>query len=400
MFEEAWRLPPRLLAIAEASGDILMLHHAWLTASIQVSQIGDNVKALYWCDRIIASDREQQAINPVPYTVNPFAPMDPVVWALGHTCNIASMQGDFRLLSHTLLEIFPLVERNAEPVAYQQSIFHHSWCSWTAELQQNEIDRFWAHVKSSNFQMVSLLLEVLFALLQRDSSTDADTFNANAERIWAKFCAGASFNMVLGTPMCQLLLSAGLWRQGLTLVDRWKAMSDDEVNLQFNSSDFLRFRALFLLQKAHHDSSASRDDEALHGGVDKAAGVDSPTSLVLESLAVLRRSALKARDLGVAALELKTLLSSIYVRSALLHVPFVPSSEFPPSCLLCPPNIGLDTFLSHLDVGQSPLISQRLLAEEKERVMEVVTAIEAASTGCDLLELSTLIPRAKRAAGL
>ena len=391
LFQEAWRLTPRLVAIAEASGDVLQLQHAWLTLSIQYCQTGDDECSMDWTNRIIALDKRQQLIDPIPYTVNPLAPMDPVVWALGHTINIAAIRGDFAVLERTFQEIFPLVEKNAEPVAYQQSIFHHCWASWTAELPGTEIDRYWAHVKSSNYQMVSLLLEVLFALLQSDS-TSPDTFKANAERIWAKFCAGASFFLVLGAPLCQLLLSAGMWREGLTLVDRWKVISDDGTKLLFNYSDCLRFRALYTLQRAYHSCGGGQEDNE----TPSSTGGDSPIGLVELSLTLLQRSVEVARQLKVAGLEVKSLLCSIYISSALLHLP-ISSSEFPSSALLCPPHLPLDVFLSDLPIGPSPLISLPLLASAKQRVLALVGGMEERAVGTSLIGSSTLIARAKSA---
>ena len=380
LFHEAWKLTPRLVAIAEATGDVLMLQHAWIIVSIQGSQQGEDGKSFHYAQRIIDFEAEQQAIKPTPYSVNPFAPMDPVVWARGHLMHLSALTGDFARLELQCRETFPLVERNAEPVAYQQTIFHHCWSSWTAELPGTEIDRYWAHVKSSNYQMVSLLLEVLFSLLQADRDVTADSWKANAQRIWAKFCAGASFFLVLGAPACQLLLSAGMWQQGLTLVDRWRDISDDGKTLPFNYSDCLRFRALYLLQHAHEETDSDRSKD-----------------LVLQCLTNLQRSTHLAMELKQIVLEVKSLLTSIYVTSALLHLP-VSSSDFPPSALLCPPQLPLDRFLSSCDVGESPLVSLSLLASQKLRVLELVGWMEERAAGTSLIHRSTLIPRAKKAA--
>jgi hypothetical protein len=166
LLTEARSLTPRVLSIAESIGDLLLLQHAWHLLSVEHAQAGRISDSLALAQHIMASQEKQQRENPQLYTVNPLAPMDPVVWSMTTATTMHALRGEFRQSVHFGHASLELAEEHAEPVAYQQSVFHHCYASWTLELPATAVDGYWANVRRSKYQMVSLLPMALAVTVQ------------------------------------------------------------------------------------------------------------------------------------------------------------------------------------------------------------------------------------------
>ena len=392
MVREAHALAPRIEAIALASNDLLLLHHSWIVLAVTTCERGQLHEGISFCDRIIESYYKQQAESPTPYTVNPYAPMCPVVWGMGVAIQMLPLIGYFADVARRSEVALRLAESRAEPVAYQETIYHIVFGKHYLELPASaETAKYWAHVRASNYQMVSLQLECLFAL-QVDPRQRWGEFRESAVRVWSKLCAGAQFLLTLSVPLLQLLLSAGMWREGMAVVDRWKARAVRDGWMDGFHSECLRFQAQFKLLKAHEQltlaspSSSSQDP--------RPGSVDSVIDELMTALDELEVGIHKAREFRVALMEARCLLTSVYIRQLLLDISIFPSSELPFPQLMAPPDVDLERPFQQLHLNRAKLrgLSVDGVRSQRARLAELVGMLEEQS---DETVQSTFFHRAR-----
>ena len=396
MVEEAHRLAPRIEAIALASNDLLLLHHSWIVRAITYAERGEALKGVGFCDRIRDTYRQQQTECPTPYVVNPFAPMCPVVWAMGTAVQILAFAGHFADILRRSADTFALAEEHNEPVAYQETIYHELYANWYLEVPTAGLHRYWDNVRTTGYQMASLQLECLMAL-QVNPRERWEEFKETADKVWAKFCAGAQFLLTLSMPLLQLLLSAGMWREGLVVVERWKARTRKDGWMDGCFSDCLRFQAQFLLLQAHERLTEHITQPTIVGANHRRT--DSPHMReLIDAVVELRVGITKACERSLALMEAKCLLTSIYIQQLLLHIDPFPSSQLPFSQLMAPPHVELERpFKQWRADGETLLVGVSVegLREQQASLAVVLVKLEA---NTDETVQSSFFQRAKRVA--
>ena len=372
LLNDAHALAPRIEALARASNDLLLLHHSWIVLSVFNCERGRVHLGVEYADRIVDTYYQQQAVCPTPYVVNPLAPMDPVTWGLGISIQLLPMLGAFADVVRRSERVLLLAESRGEPVAYQESIYHVLYGKLYVEVAaSDEVSKYWAHVRSTGFQMVSLQLECLFTM-QIDPRERWSEFSEGAERVWAKFSAGAHFLLTLSWPLLQMLLSAGMWREGMAVVDRWKARCVTNGWVDFNHSECQRYQAQFKLLQAHErltDDTSSRTSR------------DSAVDELIASLAELHVGIQRARENRWVLMEARCLLTSVYIRQLLLHITPFPASELPFTQIMAPPHITLDEPFHSLECDDTTLVGVTVVGvrEQQARLVELLVNLEGQS---------------------
>ena len=387
MVKEAHALAPRISTIALASNDLLLLHHSWIVLAATNCEHGQLHEGIGFCDRIVDSYHRQQADCPTPYTVNPLAPMCPVVWGMGLAIQMLPLIGHSADVVRRSQAALELAELRGEPVAYQETIYHIVFGKSYLELStEAEIAAYWAHVRSSNYQMVSLQLECLFALAV-DPRTRWGEFRESAVRVWGKLCAGAQFLLTLSVPLLQLLLSAGMWREGMAVVDRWRARAVRDGFMDGFHSECLRFQAQYKLLKAHEQLTAESSDRQA-GGV--AASVDE----LVTALAELQIGIQNACRFRAVLMEARCLLTSIHIQQLLLHIAPFPSTALPFSQLIAPPHIDLERPFQQQRFDEIKLVGVSVagVRSQQSRLAQLVAILEGQ---CDENVHSTFFVRAR-----
>ena len=387
MVNDAHKLAPRIETIALASNDLLLLHHSWIVLAVTKAERGQARECIDFCDRIIDTHHKQQAECPTLYTVNPLAPMCPVVWGMGIAIQVLPLFGSFSDVLRRVEAVLSLAQSRGEPVAYQETIYHVMFGKHYLEVPASaELSSFWAHVRASNYQMVSLQLECLMALQLNPREKWAE-FRQSAEKVWTKLSGGAHLLLTLAVPVLQLLLSAGMWREGMAVVDRWKARNARDGLTDSYYTGCLQYQAQYKLLQVHErltDSSCSGDS------------VDSAMDELIAALAELDTGIAIAQQQRMTLVEAKALLTSIYIQQLLLHIPPFPSSELPFCQLMAPPHVELEQpFQQSLRQRNEAKLaggSIEKVRAQQTRLAELVAALEEQS---DETVQSTFFHRAR-----
>ena len=243
------RLSERMLVIAQHSGDWQMLGHALHIIAVQRVNVGDYDKALELADEIWQLFLQHDSL---PFVVNPLAPIDPglssrCVMAMAH-CVLGRMEQAVEDVDTALA----YAERNGEPFNHQFILGMHCFILLQLDKLEVQPERLlqYSVYAAAEPGGQSTLYEIVTSLFQAAAEPDDTLFIVQAaERCWSRYESGHRFFIAFNSPLCQLLLLAGKWSEGLSFCAIWRRLSHDGLISQF-FPDCLRYEAMFLLQQA------------------------------------------------------------------------------------------------------------------------------------------------------
>ena len=249
--DESVRVSSKMLTIAENSNDWLMLAHALYLQAVQQVNISGYQTSLQICQRVwqLALDNDS-----LPFVVNPLAPIDPGVASLCTSGNAHCVLGYMSQAIEDVDKALFYAERNGEQVTYQYVLGMHCFILLQLDKMELHADKFRqynAYAQTSDSGRSSTVYETVMALFQAydDDPPDVDFIQSAAINCWERYQSGARFFIAFGGPLCQLLLLAGMWQEGLQFTAEWHLISHEGTLAHFYP-DCLRYEAMFLLQQA------------------------------------------------------------------------------------------------------------------------------------------------------
>ena len=248
---ESKRVSAKMLVIAQNSTDWLMLAHALYLIAIQKINSSEYPETLSLCQQVwdLFLEHDTQ-----PFVVNPLAPIDPAVSSMCTSSHAHCVLGHMSKAIEDVDKALYYAERNGEPVTYQYVLGMH--CFILLQLDKMELNgdkfrQYAAYAQTSDSGRTSTVYEIVMALFQayEDDPPDVEFIHSSAISCWERYQSGARFFIAFGGPLCQLLLLAGMWQEGLQFVADWHLISH-EGTLSHFYPDCLRYEAMFLLQQA------------------------------------------------------------------------------------------------------------------------------------------------------
>ena len=261
---ESSRVCARMQAIAQRHPSYLVQAHALYVQAIEHIHLG------HYADTIrVAHQAWQLCVEHYPphatFVVNPLAPLDPGVGALCCASNGLCLLGRFSEAVEHADRCVNQAALNREPVTWQWVLGMRCYMLSQLEEFDRHADHFLAYLHYSRRSAQgpsSTLYETVLALYQISQEPQLSTPEVMAKlaaTCWGRYEKGDSFIISFSSSLCDLLSRAGMWREGLRLVDDWRLISGCG-RMSFYFPNCLRYRAKFLLQQA----DALEEEQRLH----------------------------------------------------------------------------------------------------------------------------------------
>ena len=251
---ESARTSAHMQAIADAHPSYLVQTHALYVQAIEHihhGQYDDTIRLAHQAWQLCAEHYPPHCA----FTVNPLAPVDPGVGALCCASNALCLLGRLSEAVEHADRCVRQASLNAEPVTCQWVLGMR--CYMLSQLEEfgSHGDHFLAYLhqsRASEQGPISTLYETVLALYRISEEPQSGTPEAVAQlasACWGRYEKGDSFIIAFSSPLCELLSRAGMWREGLRLIDDWQSISQ-QGEMSFYYPNCHRYRARFLLQQA------------------------------------------------------------------------------------------------------------------------------------------------------